>query len=414
MTLRRNLVGVAVLVALIGLMLIATTPAQGSHQSPESTAQAGVLRLHLDADGDYFRFDPVSGPSLQQDLSTPKNCTVSSNETLVALSAMGGSNSKVGAVDHETIGVKVNGEGNGRKCGQINNAGDQKLKLSLTGALAGKAIDSAEIDLGCKFDGEGNIELFHGGVSVDNVNVTFTGSDCGPDSGSADNERVIITGKIFDTLEISVLSPSNGAISLQGGRDNPDRGPIGMSLNTNDTLFNVVELFDGVIDCGDTQEVEGTSSDGIATFIRLNNADDPTVQCNDPKGVNFSAAVNEIEFNVQVGPTPLNGRFVGKIEFLPRLDSAGPLKLKYDPAGGTAFIDSLACDLSGPLPTDTNDGLTALGFDTSLLGGQDVSPDLLNDQTWCTVGSTSVTVGSGLVRDIYWVFGFGDPRWGGF
>lgn len=402
MTLRRKLIQLALLVGMIGLLLTSAGPASGSHEAPEVTSDAGVLRLHLNTDGDYFRFDPVSGPPLQQDLSTPQNCLLKSNgATLVALSAAGGSNPKVGLVDHSAIGTKVNGEGNGQKCGQINNANDQELTLTLAGSLAGKAIDNAEIDLGCKFNGAANIELIHGGTTVDNVSVNFTGSDCGPDSGSADNRRVVIDDKIFDTLVITVTSPPNGAVSLQGGKDNTMQGPLGVSLGLFDTLFNIVDVFEDFFDCGVPKEADGGAGDAIGTFILL----DDGLTC-EPKGVvTFDADGNRVDL-IPGGTSA--ARFVGKIEFPPRDDSLSALTLRYDkdgPTGGEAFVNVPACDLTGPVVPEKNAALAALG--SPVIPTTDAVPPGVD--TWCMIVSQTVSNGLSQFVTTSWVVGFEDP-----
>jgi hypothetical protein len=242
------------------------------------TTDVGTLRLHLDSDGDRVVFDPVAaGPNLVQTFSQ-SNCKLSSSgASLVGIVGSGTQVNKkpfAGLKDHR-IGVGQTGEGNGEPCARINNDLGQALTLSLTGQLASQSIGYAEIDLGFKFNGDAVLQLKKGGPSgtlVDTVTVLCSGlSDCGPDSGGSDNERVILwldpddepipghwqsfqIDGVFDTI---VIKPggdaSSGVVSLEAGFQGAAPGPLGAELGTNDTLFSLVEAFDGEIDCTETE-----------------------------------------------------------------------------------------------------------------------------------------------------------------
>ncbi|HVR79865.1 MAG TPA: hypothetical protein VMS99_15920 [Acidimicrobiia bacterium] len=273
---RWPLAGVAGLMVAISLFVI---PAMG--QGPV-TEEVGVLHLHLNSDGDRFVFDAVApGPNLVQTLSQT-NCKLSSSgASLVGVVGSGDQLNKkpfAGLKDHR-IGVGQNGEGNGEPCARINKDLGQALALSLVGQLDGQSIGYAEIDLGFKFDGDALLQLKKGGPSgivVDTVTVACSGgSDCGPDSGGSDNERVILyldpaddpgdgdwqAFAIDDAFDTVVIEPGNaassGVVSLEGGFSGAAPGPLGANLGTSDTLFQVVEAFDGEIDCGDTVSLGG-------------------------------------------------------------------------------------------------------------------------------------------------------------
>jgi hypothetical protein len=252
------------------------------------TAEVGTLRLHMAADGDRLVYDPVAaGPNLTQTLSQT-NCKLTTNPTLMAIVGAGSQANKkpfAGLKDHR-IGVGQNGEGNGEPCARINGNLGQTLTLSLAGSLAGGSIGYAEIDLGFKFDGNAVLQLKKGAALVGTVTVPCnTQSDCGPDSGAADNERVILyvdsadnpgpghwkafqVAGVFDTIVIKPGSASStGVVSLEAGFNGSPAGPVGAALGTVDTLFKLVEPFDGEIDCGETEPLD-EGGDATLTITR--------------------------------------------------------------------------------------------------------------------------------------------------
>jgi hypothetical protein len=266
------LAGAAGVVAAVSLMMI---PAFGDGPI---TTELGVLRLHLDSDGDRAVFDPTAPGSNQVQTLTAPNCKLTSTgASLVGFSASAAQANKnpyPGMKDHR-IGVGQNGEGNGEPCARINKELGQALKLSLTGALNGQEVNYAELDLGFKFNGSATLQLFRSGAQVGpDIDVPCSGaSDCGPDSGGSDNERVILwldpannpgaghwqafqIAGVFDTIVIKPsadVPPAKGVVSLEGGFDSSPAGPLGASLGIDDTLFGIVESFDGEIDCTENE-----------------------------------------------------------------------------------------------------------------------------------------------------------------
>lgn len=291
------------LAGVVGVMVavsVLVIPALGD--SPVTT-DVGTLRLHLNSDGDRVVFDPVApGPDLVQTISQ-SNCKLSSSgASLVGIVGSGTQVNKkpfAGLKDHR-IGVGQTGEGNGEPCARINKDLGQVLTVSLTGLLDGQSIAYAEIDLGFKFNGDAVLQLKKGGSTgtlVDTVSVPCSGvSDCGPDSGGSDNERVILylTGTtpppaghwqsfaidgVFDTIMIEPGSAaSSGVVSLEGGFDGALPGPVGAGLGTGDSLFQVVEAFDGDIDCGDTVTLGG----GDDPLFQVTRGDDTDGNCKGP------------------------------------------------------------------------------------------------------------------------------------
>ena len=261
------LAGAAGVVAAVSLLMI---PALGDGPI---TTELGVLRLHLDSDGDRVTLDPTQ----VQTLSAGTNCKLtSSGASLINFTAsatQANKNPFPGLRDHR-IGVGQTNEGTGEPCSRIDKSHGQVLTLSLTGALGGTAVNYAEIDLGFKFNGSATLELRRGPALVGTILVPCSGaSDCGPDSGASDNERVILwldaaddpgTGhwqafhiaEPFDTISIkpsASVETAKGVVSLEGGFNGSLAGPLGVELGTDDTLFRVVEAFDGVLDCTENE-----------------------------------------------------------------------------------------------------------------------------------------------------------------
>ncbi|HJQ95292.1 MAG TPA: hypothetical protein VJ935_06230, partial [Acidimicrobiia bacterium] len=259
--------GAAGVVAAVSLLMV---PAFGDSPVIE---ELGVLRLHLDSDGDRVTLDPTQ----VQTLSAGTNCKLTSTgASLVSFAAsatQANKNPFPGLRDHR-IGVGQTGEGAGEPCSRIDKKDGQVLTLSLTGALGGTAVNYAEIDLGFKFNGSATLELRRGPALVGTILVPCSGaSDCGPDSGASDNERVILwvdpaddpgpghwqafhVTEPFDTISIkpsASVEMAKGVVSLEGGFNGSPAGPLGVELETDDTLFRVVEAFDGVLDCAENE-----------------------------------------------------------------------------------------------------------------------------------------------------------------
>ena len=242
-----SLAGVAGLVAAVSLLVV---PALGQNSI---VAETGALHLEMDS-VDRFFFVPTDGADPTEQILTQTNCKLgdTADGSLVHLVGSGSPASKkpfAGLKDHR-LGVGQSGEGIGEKCGQINRDKSQSLTLSLTGELEGQSIGYAELNLEFKFNGDVILETRLAGDVKDTITVTCNAaSDCGPDSGGSDNKLVILSldpligpdvppiTSVFDTI---VIKPGNaspsGAVSLEGN-----------------TLFKLVDAFDGEIACGETR-----------------------------------------------------------------------------------------------------------------------------------------------------------------
>jgi hypothetical protein len=369
------LAGAAGVVAAVSLLMV---PAFGDGPI---TAELGTLLLHLDSDGDKVIFDPAATGSNQVQTLTAPNCKLASTgASLVSFegsATQANKNPFAGMKDHR-IGVGQTGEGNGEPCARINKDLGQVLTLSLTGALDGREVSYAEIDLGFKFNGSATLELRHAGALVSTITVPCSGaSDCGPDSGASDNERVILwldpadnpgpghwqafqVAGTFDTILIypsSSVDAAKGVVSLEGGFNGSPAGPLGVSLGTDDTVFEVVEAFDGEIDCTENEIlIEGEN----ATFS-ITRGSDIDGECKGPE--------NGLLFNFEAG-TEGNELFVDFI--------AEPVDA--DPDTVAQFLEVITWRFDSPPDVPNGDPQhRTLSYDDHVGDGKRVMPWCLSD-----------------------------------
>jgi hypothetical protein len=266
------LAGAAGVAAAVSLLMV---PALG--QNP-IIAETGVLHLDMDSNPDRFvLFDSAGVEQTEQPL-TASNCklgTAAVTGPLVNVAASGTKNPFPGLKDHR-LGVGQNGEGTGEKCGQINRDKSQSLTLSLTGELEGQSIGYAELNLEFKFNGDVMLETSLAGDPVDTITVNCNdASDCGPDSGGSDNKLVILTFTSADPDVPSITGVFDKIVIKPG-----DASPNGAISLEDDTLFHLVEAFDGEIDCGVPEPPLGG---GNATF-NVTRGFDTEVLDSDPDG----------------------------------------------------------------------------------------------------------------------------------
>ncbi len=165
-------IGLATTSAVSESSLGATEPPEGCVDvSPETgqvvyscTSDVGLLRLHLGS-SDYFRFEPVEGPAINQAINTSGcRATLATANRLVTLTP-GPSGATLGQ-RRDSIGTQFN-EGNGEPCAQVNDTGPngQSLVLSLGSGIGidGALVDWAEIDFERKYDGVVRAQFFAGG-----------------------------------------------------------------------------------------------------------------------------------------------------------------------------------------------------------------------------------------------------------
>lgn len=261
MRMRRKLLNLSVLVATLGLLLVATTPASGN--TPVQVQTGTLDFVASDATGDGFTFTPDGGGAVLTETFTSgnqsrliENAGGSDLTTLIPTGPGTGNRPYVGLKDH-LIGVRAQGEGGGTPAVQINNTGSsaQTLTIELGPDVPGDYASYAQIAMKFKFGAKALVEAFDAdGNSVVSDTFACAGSDCGADSG---NDRGVIAignpdgSTPFVKVVISIVEPSDGAVSLL---DEPGADP-----NDYDTFFTIFEEFDGELDCGEN----ATFGDGL-------------------------------------------------------------------------------------------------------------------------------------------------------
>ena len=281
----RKAAALAGVVALSGGLLITgmSSPAAGADPPvfvlPDFPGNGGVIRLHLQADGDNIRFDAANGSGYTA--GTPQSFTTSGCVatppagvplTITPIPSGGPAQGKLGLVGH-SLGVQIRGEGNGTPCGQANGP-SQALDLKLAGSLAGSVMDYAELDVEGKFGVTVKAELKKGGVTVRTETLPTGGPDSGPDSADGDNFRWRLpastsTPVFFDEIKLSIDSTTpTGAFSLEGGNDGTSPDSLGTTLGTTDSLLHISNI-DGTLQCGTSTPTEGGTGGTPTVTISL-------------------------------------------------------------------------------------------------------------------------------------------------
>jgi hypothetical protein len=340
---------------------------------------------------------------------------------LVALTASNAQPSKhpyPGLKDHR-IGVGQTGEGNGEPCARINKDLGQSLTLSLTGALSGAVIDYAEIDLGFKFNGTAELIFRLGGPTgtvVDTEEISCTGgSDCGPDSGADDNERVVVyvdpsdapgedswvavqVAGVFDTITFQPKTPSNGSISLEGGNDGADPGPSGSLY----TIFNTVEEFDGELGCtAEDNTVTFGEGDVSGSFTRLENRDGSTCVLK-PFKIDVISAEDTVSFFPEDAPgtAPQEAAYSAELTFSPNTAFDGELPvitLEYDQLDdGIVNFEDVPWCTGDPFASPDSPG----SIDSSVIPA---------GHTWCIISANTVVFDATQTQTTWSLAGIGDP-----
>lgn len=388
---------VALVAMAAGIIATATWVAPAIGEEAAVVVDRGVVRLQLTAAGDRITYDPLSGSDQVQLLGVSTGCTMTSTgASIMSISASSANPSKSpvpGLKDHR-LGVGQKGEGTGEPCTRINKDLGQALTFTLD-LGPNMAMDYAEIDINFKYNGEAGWRIFYQGDQVAEGTLACTGSDCGPDSGADDNKRLILGNfettdgrTLFDRIELTATTPPNGAISVEGGQDPDERGLLGASLNTYDSLFRVVEVFDGELDCG-----EGFSErDGavVGAFFRLDNVGLATCS---PKPYNAEASAEDGTVYFAPSGSDQDAKYRGTLTFGNR-PAANPItsSLEYDPEDDGSFKVVPWC--------------TSVTY----LDGQVIDAAVPSPDTWCITGESTVVASPGFVTTTWSVFGYGDPK----
>jgi hypothetical protein len=387
-----------VTIALAALVSGAVGSVAFGQSSPNgfSLPNVGVLRLHLGST-DYFRFDvpnAVGGFSA----GTPRAITASSCKVTVAAglvtltSTPAPPSGKVGLYDNG-LGVGVSSEGSGSGCGRVDGL-SQKLTMTLSGDLATKEIDFAELDIEAKNGVKVKAELYLGTSLVGTELLDTATTVSGDHSSSSNNFRWRVpadTAKAlaFNKIVFSVdASTPNGAFALEGGSDGtpPFPGGLGARLATSDSLFHITDV-EGDLDCGETATESGEGRPS-ADLVRLDNLNGSPEQC------------EPVPYLLRSG---VSGRqFVELIKDLGSQEALQPqftMTIAWEPEPA-AYPVTRATEIdygSGPQ-------------NVQWCGGTQPAPTLPPGQLWCLTAQDVDLVGGGLIQVTENFYGAGDPR----
>jgi hypothetical protein len=186
----------------------------------------------------------------------------------------------------------------------------------------------------------------------------------------------------FDRLVLSVdpLTP-NGAFSLEGGADGTARDPLGTSLMTNDSLFQLAD-FTGVLDCGQTAPTVGGSGTPAATLARGQNP-----SCQKIPYLLRTADDNGAQ-------SVLLQKVLGN-----QMTANFTMTIVWDPEPASNPLDATEIDYGG--------GLQPVVW----CGGTVAAPISVPGQAWCLTNQQASLAGGVNVQLTERYYGKGDPRW---
>lgn len=381
-----------VLVLAVTSGLVSTTSA-ASADPVTVRLDEGVLRLHLGAQ-DYFRFDAASGTS-PADQAITGSCPISlGSPQLVTLT--GGRRTGSPGQSVNNVGLKNDGLGiKFLNCGTVDLP-DWELRLKLGSVIDNGtvgdgevAVDYAEVEL----EGFGGVRV----IADLYRNNTFQATQQLAITGNGTNARLIV-GTLNDTNDSNVLfdeirlRPKSlfTSFSLEGGAEalSANRGPLGVSLETDDTLFRVVkqQTFDAVLECGGP----ALTVPGEAGVVTVSNVNVPGCE--------------GIPVNVEVGANTV-------LLTKPPVDDGAVLSMTIvwaiEDAENPLPATLIDYDDAGPLPEHPMVFCNPDGGDLNTL------PDVPNPATepWCVGSQEVVPFGSpGQVQLTESYVGQGDPR----
>ncbi len=384
-------------VLVMSFVVAPTGIAAGQNPPQPVVIDEGVLVLELGGAADRFALYDAGGQEVSSQGISTQGCEVSlaSDTVLVSLDPLPAT-SDIGLFD-DGIGVKTKGGGgggNGQPCGRVDGP-DEGLVLALAGDLADREIARAELDIEGKFNVEVDAALYNDGalVATDSL-ATGTSSDSGPDSADGDNYRWEIDPGVdgeadilFDEIHLTVSTNTpTGGFSLEGGADGTAVGSLGIA----GSALDLVDVFDGIISCGDdTFTVGDGTNTAQATFTR---GDDDFVKgggCLDLIGYDLDSTATTtdqtvtFEFETEEAPS-----WFGTFTWAPE-PAAMPV-----PATKVDGVDLLWCD--GFSGTDTATG--------------DPKPVLPAGESWCLITQTSTLLGTDSIQVTQTIYGEADPN----
>jgi len=237
---------------------------------------------------------------------------------------------------------------------------DLSLQNAAGQAMSGKYIDYMELDVEAKFNATINVEMWKDGEHVDTEIISCTTSDCGPDSSDGDNFRIRVPASgesLFDQVKLYATGPSGGAVTLEAGSDGTlaygagDSGVTGLgeSKNTKDSLFHIVQLGEGVLDCGGNS----VATEGAAVTLTRLDGGDPTVNPDGtpciPINYDLTRSGNTVDFIKDAAQDP-SAAFEVEVNAWDPEPAANPIPTStvFPPAEGEAIV---WCDGTAAEPT---------------------------------------------------------------
>ena len=346
--------------------------------------------------GDGFDFTPIgeSDATATEDFDSNNQSKLSENgpDDLVELIADGPGNGQlpyVGLKGHE-IGVRSQGDGSGTPASRVD--ADEMLTIELGPDVPGEFAWYAQIALSAKFNADILVEALDGNVVVDSDEFRCSVSDCGPDSGG---DRVLVSvgasdsTTLFTSIRISISPNSGGAASIID-----DPASVDANLNNLDTYFEIVEEYEGVLECNGAPAVQ-EEGQYFSSFKRLNvgTINDSATGCaaqplkpyNDDI-VDDEGGVRRIQFE----PEGVDAVYRGELTF-PAGTTTGTdavtdflavLEYDEDGPGPLAFVDIKACGTDSWTSGSSQETLAGFFSDKLTAGLYPVMP---GGETSCVV-----------------------------
>lgn len=399
-----------------GLRLVAVSAAVvlglGSVSAAGDADPDETLRLHLGSGTTYVEYSN-NGDPITQTITAPKNCQITVNGPLMALSA----SDKGPGLKDGSIGVKSGGS-TGVPCSRVERT--EELTLSL-----GDVQDAvqATLDLELKGDARIQIVLSNDGITIGTFEVrgggaivpgqgtdgsttapytaTATavapiancreGSDSGPDSGPSDNCFVtIIPSGSFDAVKFRPLS---GEMSLEGG------GDYGQGTAF-DTVFTL-QSYDGELGCTQDDNSVTIEEDTVyGQITRLQNTDGSDCVLK-PYNLSVDVDADTLSFVPHDNPgAPQPSTYQATLMFAPEatmMPFEGLLEYDQDDDGAAFDWENMPWCTGSPFVTPDATG----SIRTSVIP---------SGHTWCVVDSSTDLAGDGQMRTTWNVVGIGDPK----
>jgi hypothetical protein len=396
---RARVAAAALLVLSTGVGIGLTTALGAGAVTPVIIEQdAGILRLHLSNSGSSITYTgPLQGIPASQSI-TVNGCAVTTGSSLLTLTPNPTKNG---------MGLIKNGLGVRSKNNCATDNGQLSASESITVALgnafgADVLVSQAELDIEGKHSADLGV-AFDGGPNV--VKQLNNSSDNGPDSGVGDNDRVLLD-EDFRSIR---LTAAGGAVSLEGGGDGTLGqysasglvGPIGASIDSADTIFQLVTLkeYEDALDCEEslTETLVGGVAEAATVTRGQNDGGGPCEDVGATLDITGAGVLLD-KSTVSINGTPqaVNAEVVIVWEPQAAVVPLPPRQINFEGDPNGMFENVQWCDGIAP------DGDVIHPPDARFPSG--VLP-------WCLVSEDLDLLANGLVSQSQVYDGAGDPLW---